>query len=189
MQKILISSALAASLILPACSSLHVPGVHRIDIQQGNVITQEMVDKLKPGMDKNQVRFALGTPTIVDVFHQERWDYVYSFQPGGGERQQRHLALFFDGDRLVRIEGDVQPGAGTRGDETPTASSEPGAGGDTAVTVHPPAQKKGLFEGLKSAIGLGKEDDLMRAPASAEGDRAAPDETTAEPEAAETPAP
>jgi outer membrane protein assembly factor BamE len=88
-----------------------IPGVHKIDIQQGNVITQEMVDKLKPGMTKNQVKFVLGTPAIADAFHQNRWDYVYSLQPGGGERQQQRLTLFFDDDKLTRIEGDVKPAA------------------------------------------------------------------------------
>nr|VFJ62305.1 MAG: SmpA / OmlA family protein [Candidatus Kentron sp. FW] len=81
--------------------------VHKIDIQQGNVITQEMVDRLKPGMNKRRVLFVLGTPLIVSAFNRDRWDYVYTFQPGGGEREQRKLTLFFEDNRLQRIEGDV----------------------------------------------------------------------------------
>lgn len=107
MQKLLITAALYASLILTGCSAISIPGAYKIDIQQGNVITQEMVEKLKPGMSKSQVRFALGTPLLIDVFHQDRWDYLYSIQKGGQERQQRRLALFFENDQLARIEGDI----------------------------------------------------------------------------------
>ncbi|MDP1707561.1 MAG: outer membrane protein assembly factor BamE [Gammaproteobacteria bacterium] len=112
MQKLLITTVLCASLILAGCSSVSIPGAYKIDIQQGNVITQEMVEKLKHGMSKNQVRFALGTPLLIDVFHQDRWDYVYSIQKGGQDRQQRRLALFFENDQLIRIEGDVAPAQG-----------------------------------------------------------------------------
>jgi len=83
---------------------------YRIDVRQGNYVDQEMVARLKKGMTREQVRFALGTPLIVDVFHPDRWDYVYRFQPGRGEPEQRVLSVFFDGDRLDRVEGDVQAG-------------------------------------------------------------------------------
>jgi outer membrane protein assembly factor BamE len=68
------------------------------------------VDKLKPGMDKNQVRFIMGTPVIVDPFHSDRWDYVYTFTEGGHQRQQRHLALYFKNDKLALVKGDVVAG-------------------------------------------------------------------------------
>ena len=96
-------------LVLAGCgnvSSFRFPGVYRIDIPQGNIITQEMVDQLRPGLTKRQVNFILGTPLIRDTFDQDRWDYVYSYQPGGGERVQERLAVFFDEDGLVRFEGD-----------------------------------------------------------------------------------
>lgn len=80
---------------------------YRMDIQQGNVVTQEMIDKVKPGMTRSQVRFALGTPLVIDAFHQDRWDYVYFFQKAGTVVEQRRIAVFFRGDRLDRIEGDV----------------------------------------------------------------------------------
>lgn len=83
---------------------------HRIDVRQGNYVDQEMVARLKKGMTREQVRFALGTPLVVDAFHANRWDYVYTFRPGRGEAQQRVLSVFFDGDRLDRVEGDVQSG-------------------------------------------------------------------------------
>ena len=161
MQKLLIILITGASLVLAACSSISVPGAHKIDIQQGNVITQDMVNKLKPGMDKNQVRFVLGTPPIVDVFHQERWDYVYSLQRGSKAREQRHIALFFKDDKLVRMEGDIVPSAGAHEEQAPK---------ETTVTVTPSDQKKhkeGFFSGLKRAIGLGQDDDVVKSPSDA----------------------
>ena len=88
-----------------------LPGLstYRIDIQQGNVITQDMVSKLKPGMTRQQVRFVLGTPPIADTFHQDRWDYVYYLNKGGKLAEHRRLVLLFEGDNLKRIEGDVVP--------------------------------------------------------------------------------
>ena len=61
----------------------NMPLLYKIDVQQGNVIEQEMLDKLQPGMDKGQVKFIMGTPVIVDPFHSERWEYIYSYQEGG----------------------------------------------------------------------------------------------------------
>ena len=80
--------------------------VYRMDIQQGNVITAEMIEKLKIGMTQRQVRFLLGTPLVADLLHSERWDYFYSFKPGKGKITQRRLKLIFDGDVLVDIQGD-----------------------------------------------------------------------------------
>lgn len=84
--------------------------LYQIDIRQGNFMKQEMLDQLEWGMPAKKVRFIMGTPMIVDVFHKNRWDYVYSFQQGGkNERQQRHIALFFDdNNRLIKIKGDVK---------------------------------------------------------------------------------
>lgn len=92
---------------LTACTITDRLSPYRIDVQQGNFVTQEMVAVLKPGMTKDQVRFALGTPLVVDVFHADRWDYIYRRDPGRGERQQRKLTVFFDQDRLLRVDGDV----------------------------------------------------------------------------------
>lgn len=106
---------LCAALLLGGCgnvSSFRFPGVYRIDIPQGNIITQDMVDQLRPGLTKRQVNFILGTPLIRDTFDQDRWDYVYSYQPGGGERLQERLAVFFEDGALVRFEGDFTQSAG-----------------------------------------------------------------------------
>ena len=80
---------------------------YKVDIQQGNYVDQEMVSKLRPGMSKSQVRFALGSPLIADAFHQDRWDYVFRQQKGGGVAEQRLVTAVFDGDRLVRLDGNV----------------------------------------------------------------------------------
>jgi outer membrane protein assembly factor BamE len=85
---------------------------YRIDIQQGNFVSQEMVAQLKRGMTKEQVRFVLGTPLVTDIFHADRWDYVYLLDRPGQPRVQRRLAVFFEGDRLSRLEGDVVAAAG-----------------------------------------------------------------------------
>ena len=92
-------------LLIAGCSS--VPSVvYKIDIQQGNVITQEMVEKLKPGMTKSQVRFVLGSAMIGDVFHKNRWDYVYRLVQQGVLVEEYKLTVFFENDKLARTEGD-----------------------------------------------------------------------------------
>jgi outer membrane protein assembly factor BamE len=99
---------LVGLLLLAGCSS--IPSLlYKIEIQQGNVITQEMVNKLKPGMTRSQVRFALGSPMISDAFHENRWDYVYRLEQKGKLVEQRHLAVFFEGDKLVRTNGTFTP--------------------------------------------------------------------------------
>jgi outer membrane protein assembly factor BamE len=104
--------AVACLLLLSACNnigSMDFPGVYKISIPQGNIITQEMVDQLRPGMTKRQVIFVMGTPLIRDPYHQDRWDYVYNFQPGGGERGQERLSVLFENDQLVSLSGDFEP--------------------------------------------------------------------------------
>ncbi|MCB1666071.1 MAG: outer membrane protein assembly factor BamE [Pseudomonadales bacterium] len=106
-----LSLALCAALALSACSipRLQFPGVYKIDIQQGNIITQEMIDQLRPGMTKRQVVFVMGTPLVRDPFNQDRWDYVYSYQPGGGIRGQERITMFFENDMLTHFTGDFKP--------------------------------------------------------------------------------
>ncbi len=82
--------------------------MYRMDVQQGNVLTDEMLTNLKVGMSKRQVRFLLGTPPITDPFHANRWDYVYSYKKGGGDEERRKLTLYFDGDSLSHYESDAK---------------------------------------------------------------------------------
>ncbi len=105
---LLTSLTFVGLLALAGCS---FPGVYKIDIQQGNVVTQDMIDQLRPGMTRRQVRFIMGNPLLVDTFHANRWDYLYSLQPGGGERQQERMSVMFNGnDQLVGLSGDFMPG-------------------------------------------------------------------------------
>ena len=100
----------ACAVLLSACGPL----VYRIEVQQGNLVNQESTVQLRQGMTKDQVRFLLGTPLITDIFHADRWDYVYTFRPSRSNRikEERRLTLFFDKDgRLDRVEGDVVAGA------------------------------------------------------------------------------
>jgi len=107
---------LSLALLLGACAPPDFMAPYRIDIQQGNYITQEMVSQLKPGMSKEQVRYLLGTPLLTDIFHAERWDYVYSFDRRGQPREHRRIAVFFQDGKLARLDGDVAPAAGKQGE-------------------------------------------------------------------------
>lgn len=82
--------------------------VYKIDIQQGNVVTQAQLDQLAVGMPAQKVRFIMGTPLLLDVFHEQRWDYFYSFKAGHATRQQRRISLFFDdNNNLAKIAGNI----------------------------------------------------------------------------------
>ena len=102
---LLLLPLLAACSTTPQITSYLSP--YRIDVRQGNFVTQEMVAQLKPGLTREQVRFILGSPLVADMFHVDRWDYVYRFQPGQGEAQQRRLVVFFQDNKLTRVAGDV----------------------------------------------------------------------------------
>lgn len=91
-------------LAISGCSTLRFPGVFRIDIGQGNIITADMIEKLKVGMTKRQVEYVMGSPMINDPFTPNRWDYVYNYETGNGALIENHLTLFFEGERLQRID-------------------------------------------------------------------------------------
>ena len=146
---------LSLALLLGACSydgGFKLPGVYRIDIQQGSIIQQEMLSRLKPGMDKNQVRFVMGTPSLVDPFHADRWEYLYIYSDGGRTRKQRHITLHFKDDKLAYVDGDVVPGA-TRADDLVIRKTK---------TVDVPAdafkQRRGLARVLDALPFMGKEE-------------------------------
>jgi len=109
------AALLAALLPMAACESLRsfAPTFiqpYRPDIQQGNVVTKEMVDQLRNGMTRDQVRFLLGTPLVTSMFHQDRWDYVYYLKRGkGSEEQRRHLTAQFKDNRLEKFTSDEMP--------------------------------------------------------------------------------
>jgi outer membrane protein assembly factor BamE len=115
MRKSLFSFSLMASLTLTSCSTVlnHLPGVYTLEIQQGNIIDQNMINQLRPNMDKRQVLYIMGSPMLVDYFHKNRWDYVYSVKPSGEDAVEKKAFLVFktvDGsDRLVGMYGDFKP--------------------------------------------------------------------------------
>lgn len=107
-----LKTALAAAAVaaaLAGCTSDKWGFPYKAPVQQGNWITQEQVALLQPGMTREQVRFALGSPTLTSVLHADRWDYPYFFKPGYGKAQERKFTVWFDNDRLVRWSGDEQP--------------------------------------------------------------------------------
>jgi outer membrane protein assembly factor BamE len=82
--------------------------VYRIDIQQGNVIEEEAIDQVQIGMSRSAVQFLLGTPMVADAFHQQRWDYTYYFRRGREhEIERRWFVVYFEQDRVVRVERDL----------------------------------------------------------------------------------
>jgi outer membrane protein assembly factor BamE len=87
----------------------NLPFVYKMTVQQGNILTEEMVDGLTLGMTKRQVNFLLGTPLLSDFFHRERWDYAYTIQRGHQPLEKRFLTLQFQNDALVKIDGDIKP--------------------------------------------------------------------------------
>ena len=113
MKKILIPLLLPCVLLIAGCSSSSgwgfFPGVHKVAIQQGTKITQDMVDQLKPGMTKAQVNFVLGTPLLADTFNQDRWDFLYTFTRGDGSVEEEQLTVYFVDGVLDYFEGDFTP--------------------------------------------------------------------------------
>ncbi len=97
------------------CESL-LPSFYSVPLRQGNYIdqalidqlrpgmTRQLIDQLRPGMTRQQVQQLLGTPLVADPFHQNRWDYYYSYRQRGTAPEQRHIALFFTGDTLDRVD-------------------------------------------------------------------------------------
>jgi outer membrane protein assembly factor BamE len=125
MQRLLLPSAIVALLLASGCGTVidttsaigdMIPNAlersslyYKIDVQQGNSIEQPMVNRLEPGMSKSQAQFIMGTPMLIDVFHQDRWDFYYSLHRGNDELDQKQITLIFEDNRLVRTEGDMRP--------------------------------------------------------------------------------
>jgi outer membrane protein assembly factor BamE len=108
---------LAVSALAGACGTVdNVTGriagsitPYKVEIVQGNFVSREQVSALKPGMSRLQVRDILGTPLVTDIFHSDRWDYVFTLNRQGVPPQDRKLTVFFKGDALERFEGDEMP--------------------------------------------------------------------------------
>jgi outer membrane protein assembly factor BamE len=87
------------------------PFVYKIDVQQGNYVTQDVVDKVKVGQSKAEVKQILGTPLLNDVFHADRWDYYYSSVKGGKSEDRKRFTVVFKEDKVASFEGQFQPPA------------------------------------------------------------------------------
>jgi outer membrane protein assembly factor BamE len=112
---------LLAPLALSGCSSLLPASLqssdslfglitpYRIEVVQGNVVTREMAANLKPGMSRAQVRDVLGSPLLADIFHVDRWDYVFTIRRQGAPYQQRRVTVLFEGENMKSFEADELP--------------------------------------------------------------------------------
>jgi outer membrane protein assembly factor BamE len=124
-----------------------LPFVYKMTVQQGNVITDEQVAQLQPGMNKRQVTYLLGTPLLTDFFNTDRWDYVYTLRRGHKPEERRKLTVFFKDDALVRTDGDLRPTAGPAAALTPK---------EMVVSVPDYQDHKGLFGRAWETIGSGR---------------------------------
>ncbi|MES9852512.1 MAG: outer membrane protein assembly factor BamE [Candidatus Thiodiazotropha sp. L084R] len=123
--------------------------IHSPDIEQGNIVTPEMVALLEPGMSQRQVRFALGTPMLKDVFHGERWDYMLSIKRRNEAVEIKRFSVFFEGDYLTRFDGDIKPAENVESDQEKRelVASVPDYDGDF-----------GILERLWYSLGFGEPD-------------------------------
>jgi outer membrane protein assembly factor BamE len=109
--KTLASSILKSATCISLCLFLSACFIrpYKFDITQGNLVTADTVEQLQTGMTEEQVQYLLGTPMLHDVFHTNRWDYIYYEKPGYGEPKRRHLAIYFEQGRVERITRDEMP--------------------------------------------------------------------------------
>lgn len=140
-------------LLLCSCTTLlnNLPGVYKIPIQQGNIIDQTMIDQIRPNMTERQVLYVLGSPMLIDTFHQKRWDYLYSNQPSGEDRQQKKVSILFNDDDLVSgIQGDFKP--------SPERVIKPSE--ETTVDVPKRDIELTMWQKIKSLFGFDVTDDV-----------------------------
>jgi len=133
----------AIALTASGCSAAWIPNwlrPYRPDVQQGNVVTKDMVDQLRPGMTRDQVRFLLGTPMLQDIFHLSRWDYPYYLRRRTGETQIRKLAVYFEDGKLARFDSDSMPTEPLA--DTLILGQKPKAAGASATQQNSPAVPK-----------------------------------------------
>ena len=137
----IVALAVVAGTLLSGCNYSWIPFTYRQDIHQGNVVTQEMVDQLRPGMSQRQVAFVMGSPLLIDPFHEDRWDYLYSNQPGNDVRIQKNITL-------TQLQGDFRPGT------LPSIELKK----DSTIAVPAIAREKTLFQKIKGIFGMDDDD-------------------------------
>ena len=110
---LLLTSYFCLSLALNGCANTRLPQVFKINIQQGNIVDQEMLDKLVAGMNHEQVQYVLGSPVLADPFHPERWNYMYTLKLGKARRideqyREQFITVLFDGNgNYSHYDGDI----------------------------------------------------------------------------------
>lgn len=144
---------LLIGLLLSACSTLsdYIPWVYKVDIKQGNIIDQDMIDQLRPNMTKRQVLYIMGSPMLNDYFHKQRWDYVYSTRENGDQKIQKRVTLFFNDDELVKIEGDLKP------NDKPVAK----VAKESSITIKPRKLEQTIGEKISSWFDWSDADDAV----------------------------
>jgi len=200
MRKLLINISIIASFALTGCTStgeylgdtsgsllpgilphVEVPGVYKIPIQQGNLITQEMVNELRPGMTKQQVRYLLGTPLLIDTFQEDRWAYLYTNRPGtksiNVETEKQRLELLFKNGRLQKIVGDMYP----QGEELAKLTKEESRERTVVIPADAPRNQDnvGFFEGLLNKA-TGMDDTVIQKSPTKPEESASPEESVSE---------
>ena len=126
------TSIITIALSLSACSSW----VYRIDIPQGNYLEQKTIDKIQVGMTKEQVKFVLGSPVVIDAFDNDTWNYVYRFKSGRNEKlnMQKSFTIKFEDEKLVAAEGDFELSENFNTPfNTPVSKQEAGSNIETEV--------------------------------------------------------
>lgn len=116
MRRISLALLCATAAVVAGCGSLqssdNLLGIitpYRIEVVQGNVLTREQVARVQPGMTRSQVREILGSPLLTDIFHVDRWDYLFTIRRQGTEPQRRSVVVRFDGDAMTSIEAGELP--------------------------------------------------------------------------------
>jgi outer membrane protein assembly factor BamE len=139
---------LVFAVALTGCSSVPRVGVYKLEINQGNYVTRDMVDKLRTGMTKSQVRLVLGTPLVIDIFHTDRWDYSYHHELDGQVVENRRFAVYFADDKLAKWEGDETP--------LPPVYRTTVEGGQSVIERREaaPKEEKGFFRDLWEKMGF-----------------------------------
>ena len=137
------------ALLLSSCSGVPFLTPYKMDIRQGNFVTLEMRDKLKLGMSKQQVRYVLGTPLVSDAFHGNRWDYIYRLEHDRKIVDQQHITIYFEGDKLVRIDDDGKDDVSL---PTTLPSSDTSANTLAPATLMPPVNAMSAAIESSSAV-------------------------------------
>ena len=143
-------SAFAACIALAGCSYLPPSlGVYKLDVNQGNYVTQDQLERLKVGQTRQQVRLVLGTPLLTDPFHASRWDYVYEFERQGRLREHSQLTVYFVDDKVARWENTELP-------PPPTQVAQGGASDamlDKSLSLAPKTGETNWFQDLLKKLG------------------------------------